>query len=400
MLSVAEALAAVMDKTSPLPAENTVLRPEVLGRILGEDVHSDLNSPPFAKALRDGYAVRVADVSADGATLRVAGEVPAGAVYGIALQPGDAVRIFTGAPLPRHADAVVMQEDCGRDGTHVRVPGGLKPGQYILPQAAEYRSGEVILPTGAKVGPQELGLLASLGRVEALLRAVPRVAVLSSGSEIVEPPTRPTGAQIRNSNGPMLLAQAQRAGASPEYLGIARDDQRELADRVRAGLDRADIVIVSGGVSVGDYDYLPHVLKDLGVEMHFHQVSMKPGKPVMFGSRHDKLLFGLPGNPVGAFMGFELFVRPAIDRLRGEQSAELPWASLPLADDFSTANDRPTYFPAKLTTAGGALSVHPNGGMNSANLHSLTGADAIMAVPAGPVRLKAGEPVNTLRLAR
>ncbi len=400
MLSVAEALAAVMDKTSPLPAENTVLRPEVLGRILGEAVHSDLDSPPFAKVLRDGYAVRVADVSADGATLRVAGEVPAGADSGITLQPGEAVRIFTGAPLPRHADAVVMQEVCARDGAHVRVPGGLKPGQYILPQAAEYRSGEVILPTGATLGPQELGLLAALGRIAAFLRPVPKVAVLSSGREIVEPPTQPTGAQIRNSNGPMLLAQAWRAGTSPEYLGIARDDQRELADRVRAGLDKADITIVSGGVSVGDYDCLPFVLKDLAVETHFHQVAMKPGKPVLFGSRDGKLLFGLPGNPLGAFMGFELFVRPAIDRLRGGQSAELPWASLPLADAFSTANDRPTYFPAKLTTAGGALSVHPNGGMNSANLHSLTGADAIIAVPAGAIHLTAGEPVNTLRLAR
>jgi len=400
MLSVAEALAIVLGKTGPLAAVTEELRSAKIGRVLAEDVCSDLDSPPFTKSLRDGYAVRLVDVPVGGATLQVAGESPAGATFDALLREGEAVRIFTGAPLPLNADAVAMQEDCVREGGHVRIPGGLKSGLHILPQGAEHRSGDVVLSAGATLGPQELGLLASLGRVSASIHLKPRVAVLSSGSEIVETTVTPVGAQIRNSNGPMLLAQALRAGAEPVSLGIVKDDKRELADRVRIGITTADITVVSGGVSVGDYDHLPHIVKNLGVETHFHYVSMKPGKPVLFGSHQGKLLFGLPGNPVSAFVCFELFVRPAIDRMLGNRLTALPWIDLPLDGGLSTTNDRPTLFPANLVVVNATLRVRPIAGMNSANLHSLTGADALIGVSAGTVQLTAGENVSTLRLVR
>ncbi|WP_020473276.1 molybdopterin molybdotransferase MoeA [Zavarzinella formosa] len=400
MLSVAEALMIVLEKTGKLPPVVSPVSVDCLGRVLAEDIRSDLDSPPFAKSLRDGYALRATDVPAGGASLRVIGESAAGSAASPSLKSGEAIRIFTGAVIPANADAVVMQEDCQREGEFVRVPGNVNSGQFILPQGAEYRAGDIVLAAGGKLGPQEFGLLASVGCVSASLISMPRVGIISTGNEIVEPGLRPMGSQIRNSNGPMLQAQTTRAGGQPVYFGIVGDDKSKLAKLVADSLDSTDITLVSGGVSVGDYDHLPHLLGELGIETHFHQVWMKPGKPVLFGSRNGKLLFGLPGHPVSAFTCFELFVRPAIEKSCGENTVDLPWVMLPLDGDYSAFNERPTYLPSRLVIVDSKLAVRPNGRMNSANLNSLAGADAIMALPVGKIQYQAGHLVPTLRLTR
>ena len=398
MLSVADGLRLTLEFAGVLPATPTDVSAERLGQVLAGDVSSDLDSPPFAKSLRDGYAMRNADTAGQPVQLKVVGEVAAGAKGQFTIGAGEAARIFTGAPIPDGADVVVMQEDCQRDGEAVLIRGMARAGQWILPRGAEYRRGDVVLAAGTRLGPAELGLLASVGCVRASIFPRVRTGILSTGSEIVEPAIVPTGSQIRNSNGPMLEALCRQSGACPTYLGIVRDDRNDLINQLRQSLDQHDITIVSGGVSVGDHDHLPHVLAELGVTTHFHQVAMKPGKPVLFGSRGPKLLFGLPGNPVSAGVCFELFVRPAIRKLMGIATPEPAWIHLPLATDFTTSNDRPTFFPARIAIRDDRQLVQPNGRMNSANLNTLAGADALVMAPAGSLSLKAGDLILTLPL--
>lgn len=400
MLAVADALRLTLEHTPRLHSIKIPLSTSSLGRVLAEDILADLDSPPFAKSLRDGYGIRLADINTNSGKFRVGAEVSAGAATTIIWHPNEAVRIFTGAPIPTGVDAVVMQEDCKREGEFVTVSGNIRAGQYILPRGSEYGEGDIVLPAGIKLMPQEIGMLAAVGKQSLSIYPAPRIGILSTGSEIVEVSEKPTGSQIRNSNGPMLMAQCMRAGATGEYLGIVPDDRAQLISRVADGLDRFDMLVVSGGVSVGDHDHLPHILEELGITSHVRQVAMKPGKPMLFGTRGKKMLFGLPGNPVSSFVCFELFVRPAIDKASGNQIADLPWIELPLVESFSTNNDRPTFFPASVAIENWAQTVRPNGKMNSASLNSMSNADAIVSVPPGSVSFKSGDLIRTLRLNR
>jgi molybdopterin molybdotransferase len=220
----------------------------------------------------------------------------------------------------------------------------------------------------------------------------PRVAVLATGSELVEADATPGPGQIRNSNGPMLVAQTARSGAVPRYLGIGRDDANLLAAMVRDGLETADVLILAGGVSVGAFDLVPGVLRDLGVEAHFHKVRMKPGKPLLFGTRGGKLVFGLPGNPVSSFVCFELFVRPALRALAGHRDPGPTSATLPLCEPLSAKNDRPTFHPAKLE----GTAVRPLPWFGSADLRALLTADSLLVLPPGEVQSGAGQPVSVV----
>jgi molybdopterin molybdotransferase len=261
------------------------------------------------------------------------------------------------------------------------------------------RAGEVVVPVGTMLGPAALGLLAAVGRTTVRVHAAPRVSILSTGDEVVEADQRPGPGQIRNSNGPMLTALADRAGARPRYLGIARDDPAVLARLVRQGLDEGDVLVLSGGVSAGKYDFVPEVLREAGVAAHLHKVRMKPGKPLFFGTREDKLVFGLPGNPLSSFVGFELFVRPALRRLAGHIVPGPTFIPVPLASDLTTENARPTYAPARLEVTPAGLAVRPAAWFGSADLRAFLNADALLQLPAGRVNYAAGAPIPALLLA-
>ena len=279
----------------------------------------------------------------------------------------------------------------------VRVRRAVRPGESVLPRGREMRAGEVVVPAGTVLSPQAIGLLAAVGRSEVRVRRAPRIAVLATGDELVEAVERPGPGQIRNSNGPMLWSLTSRAGAAVDYLGIARDDRDSLRRLVRQGLETADVLILAGGVSAGKFDLVPEVLSELGVTAHFHKVRLKPGKPLLFGSRAERIVFGLPGNPVSSFVGFELFVRPALRKMMGHAIPGPVFVAVPLAGPFAAKNDRPTYAPARLEVTDG-LKVRPGETFGSADVRSLLMADALVHLPAGTVGWRAGDSLPTLLL--
>jgi molybdopterin molybdotransferase len=324
-------------------------------------------------------------------------EVTAGQTPRRTLAAGQATRIMTGAPIPAGADAVVMVErtqvlDDKRVQVDDRSP---KPGQNILPKAREMKRGETVLKAGAVLRPQEFGVLASVGRTTASVFPAPQVAVLSTGDEIVEPSQVPGPGQIRNGNGAMVMAQVSRAGGSPCFLGIARDRVDSLRASITEGL-RSDILVLSGGVSAGKLDLVPGVLQQLGVEAHFHKVEMKPGKPVFFGTRGATLVFGLPGNPVSALVCFELFVRPAIRRLKGHPDPGPKIVEALLAEDFAHRSDRPTYHAAVLQSAEAGWQVRPVPWFGSPDLRGVLAANAFAVLPAGEHQFRAGHRLPVL----
>jgi molybdopterin molybdotransferase len=395
MIEVPAALEAVLGQATTLPVE-TVPLAGALGRFLAGPVESDLDSPPYTKALMDGYAVRSADCGGP-ATLTVIEEVAAGRVPTQAVGAGQATRIMTGAPIPNGADAVIPHEETEAVGNSVRVRRAVPAGEWVLPRGREMRAGEVIVPAGTRLTPQAIGLLAAVGRTAVRVHRTPRVAVLATGDELVEAGERPGPGQVRNSNGPMLSALASRAGAAVEYLGIGRDDRPALTRLIARGLERADVLVLAGGVSAGKFDLVPDVLTSLEVTAHFHKVRLKPGKPLLFGSRGDRLVFGLPGNPVSSFVGFELFVRPALRKMTGDGNPGPAFVALPLAGGFAAKNDRPTFAPARLDSTDG-LRVRPGDWFGSADLRGLLTAEALVSLPAGAVQYAAGDTLPTLML--
>jgi molybdopterin molybdotransferase len=355
--------------------------------------------PPYDKAMMDGFAVRAADLPQGRGVLTVIEEVPAGQTPQQPVGPGQATWIMTGAPLPAGADAVVVVERTRPlDGNRVQVEDRPpKPGQNILPRGREMRQGETVLAAGAVLRPQEFGLLATVGRTAVRLRPAPPVAILSTGDEIVEAFQVPGPGQIRNGNGPMLAAQVHRAGGIPRYLGIARDRLDRLRPLMADGL-RSPVLVLSGGVSAGKLDVVPGVLQELGVQAHFHKVEMKPGKPAFFGTRGAALVFGLPGNPVSALVCFELFVRPALRRLRGHADVGPPVVQAALLEDFAYHTDRPTYHPARLEWLETRWGVRAVPWFGSPDLRGLTRANALVLLPAGDHQHQAGSMFPVLRI--
>jgi molybdopterin molybdotransferase len=398
MRTVADAQALVLQHTTAVAATTVPLAP-ALGLVLAEDVVSDLDMPPFDKAMMDGYAVRVGDLPGGRGFLTVIEEITAGQTPTRALGAGQAARIMTGAPIPAGTEAVVQVERTrqAEDGrVHIEDPP-LKAGQNVLPRGREMRAGDVVLHAGAVLRPQEIGVLATVGRLA--LRVIPRpsVAVLATGDELVEADQRPGPGQIRNGNGPTIVAQVTRAGGLPRSLGIARDRIDALRAMIADGL-QCDVLILSGGVSAGKLDLVPGVLQELGVEAHFHKVEMKPGKPVFFGTRGRTLVFGLPGNPVSTFVCFELFVRPAVRLLRGVKDAGTALPLAPLAGDFAYRTDRPTYHPARLDARPDGWRVQPVPWFGSPDLRSLTACNCLVLLPVGDHQHRAGQAFPVLRL--
>lgn len=394
-LDVATAREIVLRHAKPRAFDVTPAGTPALGRRMTEAVASDIDSPPFDKSMMDGYAVLSSDCATPNGVLKLSGEVQAGALSAAELKQGEAIRIFTGAPIPSGADAVVKQEDTTVEGEAVRVQKPVKPGVNILRRGAEMRAGDVILPAGTILTPVALGLLAAVGKSHVPVIPPARVGVIVTGNELVEPIALPTGGQIRNTNGPMLMGLVSKAGGRPSYYGIATDDRAGTADRIERALDWADILLLAGGVSVGKYDLVPDVLKSLGVEIHFHTVRMKPGKPLLFGTFGDKLVFGLPGNPVSAAVGFELFVRPAIDIMCGRTDPGPKELRLSLSEPLSANHDRLTYHPAVVV----ADSVRPLPWQGSADLRALLPANGYVVIPPGEVKMAAGDVVDVILMS-
>jgi molybdopterin molybdotransferase len=405
MLHVADAQEIVRRHVRPLPPEPRTLTSALLGHVLAADVAGDLDMPPYHKSMMDGYAVRCADLPSGKGQLEVIEEITAGQVPRAALEAGQASRIMTGAPIPSGCDAVVVVERTRLDGTgrvwiEDRPP---TPGQNILPQGAEMRRGDVVLQAGTVLRPKEFGVLATVGRTTVSVHPSPRVAILSTGDELVEPAERPEGGQIRNSNGAMLVSLVSDAGGVPRYLGIGRDDAACLKPLVCDGL-KAHVLLLSGGVSAGKLDLVPGVLREAGVAAHFHKVEMKPGKPIFFGTAlrlgggEPTLVFGLPGNPVSVLVCFELFVRPALRRLRGYAEGGPRLVTAKLNAKFAYRTDRPTYHPAHLEWSAKGWRVQPVPWIGSADLRALTQANALILFPAGDHRHRAGQLFEVLSL--
>lgn len=395
MISVAEAQEIVLREARPLSSAAAELGPMALGLTLAEEVKADLDSPPFAKAMMDGFAVRSSDLSSQGVELAVVGEVFAGNMPRCFVAAGQCCRIMTGAPMPPGADAVVMLEKAEQTGDRVRFSETPKPGQNILPQGAEMKRGQVVLRTGTKLRPQELGVLASVGRSRFLAIRRPVVAILSTGDEVVEPALTPGPGKIRNSNATLLAALSTAAGAEPRSLGIAADTKESLRDAIRKGLD-ADVLLLSGGVSAGQLDLVPQALEEQGVSPLFHKVSLKPGKPLWFGTKDGKLVFGLPGNPVSSFVGFELFVRPALRAMRGQSPKPPTEAPATLATPLRHKGDRPTYHPCRVSFSASGLRAAPVKWLGSPDLLATAGGNAWLVLPAGDFDLRAEAPVRVL----
>jgi molybdopterin molybdotransferase len=406
MLSVDEALQQVL---APAKAKPPTFCPlgEALGLVLAEDIASDVDSPPHDKSLVDGYAVLAADLTGGTVELEIIEEVTAGAVPTRALTGGCAIRIMTGAPIPTGADAVVMVEQT--QSLDSRNPLGqvrfaaqrVTPGQNIMRRAASMARGDLALRAGVMIRAVEIGVLSEVGRSEIRVVGRPTLSVLPTGNELVPPNGTPAAGQIRNSNGPMLLAAARAAGAVGIDLGIARDDRGQMRERIARGLE-SDILVISGGVSAGVLDLVPGVLDELGVRQIFHKVHLKPGKPLWFGAlaspAGDRFVFGLPGNPVSSLVCFELFVRPLIGRLAGRNNTALEELAAELSIDFSHRGDRPTYHPARLSTIEGRTRIAPLRWQGSGDLRTLVEANALACFPAGDRAYRAGEMIRVLRL--
>lgn len=399
MIPVADALALILDRIQPLPPTKVDVGPPALGLVLAETVVCDLDSPPFAKAMMDGYAVRSAEVPGE---LAVVDEVLAGQTPHRPVAAGQATRIMTGAPMPDGADSVVMVERTeSLPNNRVKVNDSLKPGRNVLERGAEMKAGETIYTAGRRLRPEEVGVLAGMGRSLVAVHPRPSVAVVPTGDEIVEVWEKPGPGQIRNSNGRMLLAQVARGGGVPRSIGIARDNEPHLRQLISEGLE-ADVLVLSGGVSAGKVDLVPAVLAAAGVEALVHKVRMKPGKPVYFGVRPREgkapnYVFGLPGNPVSSLVCFELFVRPAIRRLMGLPPGPR-WVQATLTEDATYKTDRPTYHPASLEMTDSGWRVRPVPWFGSPDLRGVTAGNALVLFEEGDGVHRAGDRVQVMLL--
>lgn len=408
MLSVPEALDAILQQVDALPPCRVPIN-EALNRILAEGIVSDVDSPPFDKALMDGFALRSADAAvatADG--LSVVEEIAAGAVGKRTVGPGEAARIMTGAPIPEGIDTIVPVELTAFDPAtnRVRVEAGaqIAAGAHILRRGTSMRQGDTVLEAGRILRPQELGSLAEMGIDSVPTRPIPTVAVLATGDELVEVGAKPGPGQIRNSNETMLIAQIQRAGGAPRPLGIARDNRESLRAKIEAGLEN-DVLLLSGGVSAGKFDLVPAELEAAGVKQVFHKVRVKPGKPLWFGVldtsesalNRRRFVFGLPGNPVSSMVCFELFARTAVRRLMGDPNPAPRIVRAKLASAFAGGGDRDTYYPCQLDQNENGVTARLADWRGSADLRTTVDADALAVFPAGVKGYQSEDVIDVIR---
>lgn len=379
-------------KRAPTAIEVSVW--DALGYVLAQDLSADRNYPPFDRATRDGYAVRAAE-AISGSSLRCVGEIKAGDALTQPLAPKTCIQIMTGAPVPPDADAVVMIEYTNRDGEFIRFQQTVTIGQNIVPHGSESARGQTILQASARLGYAELGLAAQIGATHLRCSKKPLVAILSTGDEIVPIESNPGPFQIRNSNCVSLAAQVREAGGEPIILGNATDRIEDLRENIERGLHK-DLLVLSGGVSMGKYDLVEEVLKDLGAIFYFDAVAIRPGKPAVFAMRDGKPIFGLPGNPISTMVTFELFVVPAIDLLSGAPARPLPFLKATLAEPLKEKPGMTHFLPAIVQWSTGAPIVKPLSWKGSGDTVAMAKANCYLVVGADIETLSAGEGVNVL----
>jgi len=376
---------------------------DALGRILAEDIHAPYNVPPFDNSAMDGYAVQAADISgADSdnpVRLTITGDLPAGYTSDRPVQQGRAIRIMTGAPVPAGADTVVMQEDTRSDGTAVEIFKQVPPGTNIRRSGEDITTGQLLFSSGTKLRPAQIGILASVKRPMVTVFQRPRVAILSTGDELVDLDGEITPGKIVSSNSYSLLALVTENGGIPISLGIARDTKEALRDKLLQGL-HADVILSSGGVSVGDYDFVKDVLGDLGMDMKFWKVSMRPGQPLAFGLIGGKPAFGLPGNPVSVVVSFEQFVRPSLRKMGGHKQLFRPVIKAIAREKVTTKTGKRYFVRCNVTWADGSYHATTTGEQGSGILMSMAAANGLMVVPEDREVVNRGDTVTVQILDR
>jgi molybdenum cofactor synthesis domain-containing protein len=399
LISVDRALEIVLASAPVLPAEPVELA-AALGRVLAEDVAADTDLPPFDRAAMDGYAVRAGEAATPFANLTVVDEVRAGQYPDRDLEAGEAIRIMTGAPVPRGADAVQPVEktrilDSGR---RVELLSAVAPGQHIARRGSETKQGERVLERGATLDAAAIAVLATVGKGRVLVGRRPEVALLVTGDELVDVWTLPVRGRIRNSNGPALAALVRAAGGVPVDLGVAPDERDALVKALRAGFQH-DVLLVSGGVSAGAYDLVEEALSQYDVKAAFDKVAIKPGAPFVFGRRGDKLVFGLPGNPVSTQVTFDVFVRAALLRLQGARVCARPTVTAELVEPLRNRSGRRAYLPVVLRFEDGGFRAQPLPTMGSADVVTHARANGLAIVESDQLEVASGARVPVLLVA-
>jgi len=396
MITFEKALDSVLARAKRLGPEMTPLH-RAVGCVLAEDVKAGLDMPPFNKSAMDGYALRSTDVKTVPVELKVEGMILPGGAFKKTIQKGRCARIMTGAALPRGADCVVMVENTEKpqEQGYVTILNSPRKWENVCFKGEDIRKGSVVLRKGTLLRPPEIAIAASVGKSKVKIYRRPKAAILNTGDEIVEPGSRRAPEKIYNSNGPMLFSHLSSMNIDVEYLGIARDEEKILKAKIRKALGK-DIAILSGGVSMGNYDLVPKALKECGVKEIFHNVRQKPGKPLFFGTKKGKLIFGVPGNPVSTFFVFCTFIKPAIEKMMGNK-AKLDIRRGVLETDFKQRPGKKHFVPARVYEENGALRVEPVPSYHgSADIASVTRANAFMIVEGDVSLVKKNSAVEVL----
>jgi molybdopterin molybdotransferase len=391
MIAIDEAVRLIAGAVAPLSTEEVSLE-RAAGRVLAKAVAADRDFPPTDRSAMDGYAVRSADLREGGGRLDVAGEVQAGASSEmIEVKAGQAVRVFTGSVIPTGADAVVMVEETIEDEAlgSVKITTSPGEGSHIRRRGSEHRRGEEVLEPGSPIRSPEIAALASVGQTRIKVHRRPSVSVLATGDELVEPDGTPLDHQVRNSNGATLLAQLDEMGVRGRYLGIAPDSREALGEMLRRGLEE-DVLLVTGGVSVGRYDLVGDNLAEAGMELLFHKVAVKPGKPVLAGLCGSCLVIGLPGNPLSAFTGFVVFVAPALRKMMGCRRWESVTITARLEEPLRSRQNTVAYRLSRLEPSANGFKARPINSAGSGDVLSLARANGFLITPASEHEFERG----------
>ncbi|HEV3110736.1 MAG TPA: gephyrin-like molybdotransferase Glp [Candidatus Binataceae bacterium] len=401
MISADEALAQVLGSVARLGVERIPLR-HALGRILAEEIRSTRDMPGFDNSAMDGYAVRAADVAGAGERtpkrLKVMETVAAGSMPSVQVKAGEAVRIMTGAPVPQGADSIVPVERTRSSDGMVEIMAEPAPGEFVRPSGEDLRTGELVMESGKRLSPLDIGMLASLNHAMVDVWRRPRVSIVGTGDELVDVDQVPSGAQVVNSSAYALAAAVEECGGEAVILKVARDTTDEIRARLAEGA-AMDAMLSTGGVSAGDFDHVKAILDELGMRTLFHGVAQKPGRPLKYGLIGQRPVFGLPGNPVSTMVCFYLYVRPALLKMGGHSELGLPRVTARCAADIKTANNLTEFVRVKLERRGGEFHALPAGRQGSNILSGLSRADGLLIGPAGETVLKAGFQATVLLLA-
>jgi len=385
MIQFEEALEVVLSHAGSLETE-TIDFTESLGRVLAQDVDSDMDMPPFDKSAMDGYACRRSDL---GNELEVVEVIAAGQEPQFEIGPNQCSKIMTGAMMPKGADCVIMVEHTRETAKGLIEFTGNKTAENICYQGEDVKKGQLVLKAGSLIKPQHIAVLASVGCVSPTVYRKVKIGILSTGDELVEPDSNPDAGKIRNSNAWQLMAQAEAMHVDPQYFGIAPDEEKETLALINEAMETCDVILLTGGISMGDFDFVPAVLREAGFTFHFKSIAVQPGRPTLFGtSGNGKICFGLPGNPVSSFNQFELLVKPLLYKMMGHDYKP-DILKLPLARDFQRKkSERLSFLPVFLLENGSISPVDYHG---SAHINALTAAFGLMSIPIGVTEIKKGE---------